>query len=176
MAKLSEQLQRPERIHSKLQPSFPTLIHFHLAESTIPPTLRSTDTQVVSHAHSQAVYNAWLGSTSNPSTPQGLDSESEERNKKDMTLSGMETPKDERTLVTPVFRFGGGMKKIRYTIREVSGWGMVVFEGGGCRSKEMIGRLIRFSFPFFYGSVSSKDENLEGNHPRTVRTDPVCVL
>jgi hypothetical protein len=34
-------------------------------------------------------------------------------------LTGFETP-DEKTLITPVFRFGGEMKKIRYTIREVS--------------------------------------------------------
>jgi hypothetical protein len=65
---------------------------------------------VASHAHSQAVYNAWLGSEQLPNPGKG---------EEEQILTGFETP-DEKTLITPVFRFGGEMKKIRYTIREVS--------------------------------------------------------
>lgn len=71
----------------------------------------SLASQVASHAHSQAVYNAWLGSTGQP---EQLPADEEQS-----IPTGFETP-DERTLITPVFRFGGEMKKIKYTIREVS--------------------------------------------------------
>jgi hypothetical protein len=71
---------------------------------------------VASHAHSQAVYNAWLGS---PQLPSGTSASGKGDGDEEQILTGFETP-DERTLITPVFRFGGEMKKIRYTIREVS--------------------------------------------------------